>query len=128
MTAEHTHWINGQWVAGKGVAFESVDPARNEVIWQGNAADVTQVDSAMQAARAAFVDWSRKSVNERLVIIRAFANELGERKEHLARVIAQETGKPVWETLTEVGAMIGKIEISARAYEERTGTVENEMP
>ncbi|WP_113907832.1 succinylglutamate-semialdehyde dehydrogenase [Aliidiomarina celeris] len=128
MTAEHTHWINGQWVAGKGVAFESVDPARNEVIWQGNAADVTQVDSAMQAARTAFVDWSRKSVNERLVIIRAFANELGERKEHMARVIAQETGKPVWETLTEVGAMIGKIEISARAYEERTGTVENEMP
>ena len=46
----------------------------------------------------------------------------------MAKVIAKETGKPEWETATEVGAMIGKIAISERAYKERTGTVENPMP
>ena len=42
--------------------------------------------------------------------------------------MAKETGKPVWETRTEVGAMMGKVTISERAYNERTGTVENEIP
>ena len=46
----------------------------------------------------------------------------------LALTIAQETGKPLWETATEVGAMMGKIGISERAYQERTGLVENPMP
>ncbi|MGL5285779.1 MAG: succinylglutamate-semialdehyde dehydrogenase, partial [Aeromonas sp.] len=39
-----------------------------------------------------------------------------------------ETGKPLWETRTEVAAMQGKIAISIKAHSERTGTVENPMP
>lgn len=128
MSVEQTHYINGQWVAGLGNEFTSVDPARNEVIWTGKAATAEQVDAAMKAARQAFVSWSQKTVADRLVIIRKFAELLGERKQQFAELIAQETGKPMWETLGEVGAMMGKIEISARAYEERTGVVENEMP
>ena len=30
--------INGSWVDGEGTAFESINPARNEVVWQGHAA------------------------------------------------------------------------------------------
>ncbi len=128
MSVEQTHYINGQWVVGLGSEFTSVDPARNKVIWTGKTATAEQVGAAMKAARQAFMSWSQKSVAERLVIIRKFAELLGERKQQFAELIAQETGKPMWETLGEVGAMMGKIEISARAYEERTGIVENEMP
>ena len=42
--------------------------------------------------------------------------------------MAKDTGKPLWETRTEVAAMVGKVAISERAYHERTGTVENDMP
>ena len=31
--------INGQWQAGAGALFQSVDPATSQVIWQGQAAD-----------------------------------------------------------------------------------------
>ena len=31
-------FIDGQWLAGEGKPFESKDPARNEVIWQGGGA------------------------------------------------------------------------------------------
>ena len=55
MTVEHTHWINGQWVSGQGDAFDSIDPARNEVVWQGKAATAEQIDDAMKAARTAFI-------------------------------------------------------------------------
>ena len=46
-------FIDGQWLAGEGKPFESKDPARNEVIWQGEAASAAQVDAAVKAARAA---------------------------------------------------------------------------
>ena len=42
--------IDGQWLAGEGKPFESRDPAKNEVIWQGGAASAAQVDAAVKAA------------------------------------------------------------------------------
>ncbi|WP_296044217.1 succinylglutamate-semialdehyde dehydrogenase [uncultured Alteromonas sp.] len=122
------HFINGLWVAGEGSPITSVDPTKNQTIWRGQAASATQVDSALNAARAALPQWSAKTVEERLSLIKKFAELLGENKQALAALIAQETGKPLWETATEIGAMIGKIAISEKAYYERTGTVENPMP
>lgn len=121
-------FINGAWEAGEGQKFDSVDPARNEVIWSGESASANQVEKAVMAAREAFPEWADKSVEERLAICKKFSELLEENKEHLARTMAKETGKPVWETRTEVGAMMGKVAISEKAYHERTGTVENEMP
>ncbi|MBP8159507.1 MAG: aldehyde dehydrogenase family protein, partial [Aeromonas sp.] len=120
--------IDGQWLAGEGKPFESMDPAKNEVVWQGGAASASQVDAAVKAARAAFYHWSDLALGDRLAIVRRYADLLGEHKEALALTIARETGKPLWETRTEVAAMQGKIAISIRAHDERTGTVENPMP
>lgn len=61
-------FIDGCWEAGEGQLFKSIDPARNEVIWSGEAASETQVEKAILAARAAFPDWSGRSVEERLAI------------------------------------------------------------
>ncbi|WP_194362758.1 succinylglutamate-semialdehyde dehydrogenase [Neptunicella marina] len=123
-----TNYIGGQWVAGQGQQMQSVDPARNQVIWTANTASAEQVNQAIDAARAAFVAWSEFSFDERLVFVKKFAELLAANKDDLALTIAQETGKPLWETQTEVAAMIGKVGISERAYQERTGTVENPMP
>ena len=120
--------INGQWFAGEGHEIVSKNPAKNEVIWQGNTASPAQVDEAVNGARQAFTAWATKDIADRIAIIEKFAELLTENKEALATNIALETGKPLWETRTEVGAMIGKVAISKRAYDERTGTVENPMP
>ncbi|WP_127346353.1 succinylglutamate-semialdehyde dehydrogenase [Pseudidiomarina mangrovi] len=120
--------IDGVWVAGEGEAFESINPARNEVVWQGYAATDSQVDRAVMAARKAFLEWAERSVDERLLIIKRFAELLEQHKTEFAQIIAEETGKPLWETATEVGSMIAKVAISERAYHERTGVVENPMP
>jgi len=125
----HTaQFINDQWSAGEGAEFNSVNPAKNEVIWTANSASEQQVDTAVKAARNAFFSWSDLSFEARLNIVKKFGEVLGENKEQMADAIAKETGKPIWETRTEVGAMMGKIAISEKAYHERTGTVENAMP
>lgn len=123
-----THFINGQWQQGLGQLFVSLDPAKNQQIWQGQAATESQVDAAFQAARAAFEPWADLTFAQRSDLVKNFANKLTEHKEALALTIAEETGKPLWETRTEVAAMIGKIDISIRAYQERTGEKENPMP
>jgi len=121
-------FINGDWVTGAGMAMVSLDPAKNQPVWQGAAATAEQVDGAYQAARQAFFSWADRSFAERVEVVRSFASQLNEHKELLALTIASETGKPLWESRTEVAAMIGKIDISIKAYQERTGERENSMP
>ncbi|MBU3020786.1 succinylglutamate-semialdehyde dehydrogenase [Aestuariibacter sp. A3R04] len=123
-----THFINGEWVAGQGHTIQSTDPAKNQIIWEGLSASEAQVDKAIHAARQAAPAWAAQTFDARLAIIKAYGELLTENKPALTKIIAKETGKPEWETATEVGAMIGKIGISEKAYHERTGTVENPMP
>ena len=123
-----THLINNQWLAGHGLSFDSVNPANNDLIWQGQAANAQQVDEAITAARTAFLSWSLSSYQDRLTVIKAFQTQLRAKAEDIALAIAQETGKPLWETRTKAAAMAGKIDLSAQAYEERTGVVSKPSP
>jgi len=126
--SQAVQFINGQWLAGAGHAFQSLDPAKNQIIWQGQAASAAQVSDAIAAARQAQVAWGDLSFTERVAYVKKFAEQLSSQKEALAACIAEDTGKAMWESRTEVAAMIGKIDISVRAYEERTGVKENPMP
>lgn len=121
-------YINGTWELGEGPAFQSLDPSCNQVIWEKNSASEAQVAAAIDSARAALSAWSKQTAEQRLALIEQFSQKLTDSKQELASIIAQETGKPLWEALTEVGAMIGKAEVSKRAYFERTGIKETEMP
>lgn len=113
--------IDGQWVEGLGRKFTSTDPAKNEVIWEGVSATSEQVNTAMIAARRAQSAWYFLGFEQRFAIVQKFAHLLDETREEFALLIAQETGKPLWETRTEVNAMIAKVDISKQSYHERTG-------
>ncbi|GAA4884038.1 succinylglutamate-semialdehyde dehydrogenase [Ferrimonas pelagia] len=123
-----THLINGEWLAGQGAAFTSLNPANGETIWQGASASAEQVDSAVRAARAAQLDWFLSGLEARIAVIQAFKAELEQAKEPLARLISDETGKPLWETRTEVAAMMGKVDLSIKAQAERTGDKCSALP
>ena len=86
MTELAVQFINGQWQQGAGQLFSSLNPAKQQVIWQGRSADATQVSSAIEAARAAFEHWSELSFDERLDIARAFAAQLTEHKLSLIHI------------------------------------------
>lgn len=118
------HYLNGHWLPGHGAPFNSLNPSTGETLWAGNSADANDVDLGFRAGRAAFETWSEREFSERAAIAQKFAELLKANSEHLARAIAREVGKPVWEARTEVAAMAGKIAISITAYQERTGTRE----
>jgi succinylglutamic semialdehyde dehydrogenase len=118
-------FIDGRWTEGRGAAFSSINPADGETLWQGHAADPEDVDTAARAARRAFENWGALPFEKREAVIRRFARELERQSEPLAELIARETGKPLWETRTEVTAMINKVDLSVRAWHARTGTSES---
>lgn len=122
-----TQWISGQWIAGEGETLTSTAPYNNEQIWQGQSATPTQVEKAVIAARKALPAWKKLSVEERESKLVAFAEVVKANGDHIANIIAQETGKPLWESKTEAAAVAGKIAISIKAFHERTGEKQREV-
>lgn len=125
MTGES--FIDGEWVEGDGEAFEAIDPATTEVTWSGHAASRAQVADAIDAARDAFTGWRRTPLEDRVALVERFAGLVTDNREDLASIITGETGKPLWESRTEPGAMAAKAAISIEAQATRASTTEREL-
>jgi len=97
--------------------FVSINPATGEEMWSGSIGDA---EAEVAAARAAWPAWAAHSVAYRIEALRRFANVVRRKETEFAELIARETGKPMWEARTEVGAVVNKVEISIEAYAERT--------
>jgi succinylglutamic semialdehyde dehydrogenase len=95
----------------------SHEPATGAEIWRGKPANV---DTEVAAAREAWPKWAAAPLSDRVEKLRGFANRVKADMEKLADLIARETGKPLWEARTEVESVINKVDISVRAYAERT--------
>jgi len=119
-------YINGHWLKGKGTILESINPAYGTLLWQGNVATQEEITEAYDAARKALPAWSTLSFEERCQSVKEFAQQVDQNKQLLTQLISLETGKPLWESQTEVNAVIGKINLSIQAYQERTWPKENQ--
>ena len=95
----------------------SWEPATGAELWRGRHGDV---DDIVDRARRAWPAWAAQPLANRMELVRRFANEVRKESENLATLIARETGKPLWEARTEVESVVNKVEISIRAYAERT--------
>lgn len=103
----------------KSRKFVSINPASGEKNWEGKSAARSDVNKAVQAARKAFESWSGSPIEERIKFLNEFARLLGEQRNDFAAILSRETGKPQWESLTEVDVMVLKIRISIEAYNDR---------
>jgi succinylglutamic semialdehyde dehydrogenase len=95
----------------------STEPATGAEFWRSAISDV---DAEVAIARAAWPDWGARPLTVRIETMRRFVNVVRQKAEALANCIARETGKPLWEARTEVESVMNKVDISVRAYAERT--------
>nr|WP_199899295.1 succinylglutamate-semialdehyde dehydrogenase [Sneathiella glossodoripedis] len=119
-------YINGDWRQGTGGKLESRNPVNHDIILSGNSASTSDVEQAIDAASNAFRDWALTSVQNRIEILKSYQKALQDASDELAHLISSETGKVLWEAKTEVGTMVGKIDLSIKAYNDRTGTKSSE--
>ena len=113
--AEDSSDVVQRWDAGSTLL--SANPATGDQIWSGTIGDVAK---EVAAARAAWPAWAAHSHAYRIEALRRFANVVRKRETEFSELIARETGKPLWESRTEVGAVVNKVDISIEAYAERT--------
>ncbi len=102
--------------------MRSIDPATGETIWEGEETAPAAIPALVERARAALRGWSARPAEERAAILQHYAATLKDRSEDIARDIARETGKPLWETRTEIASMVGKVAVSIAAQAERAGS------
>jgi len=99
----------------------SYNPFTNEAIGSVGIALSGDVESAFVRSKAAQLSWARLPRDERIAVLRKYASILEQEKSALAKRISAEAGKPLWESATEVTAMINKVEISIEADAVRCG-------
>jgi len=87
--------IDGELVAGAGIAEPIFNPATGEVLTQIAEASTEQVESAIQAAHRAFASWSRTTPQQRSNLLLAIADAIHRQADHLARLEALNCGKPL---------------------------------
>src|SRR5437868_8401595 len=73
---------------------------------------LSQVDAAVAAARDGARAMARMSTSERADLVRRIGGVLKAREEELARAIALDIGKPLWEARTEAQACAAKAKIT----------------
>ena len=92
--------INNEWRdASGGKTMEVVNPATEEVIATVASADKSDVDEAVQAARAALNGpWGKMSARERGRLVSKLADRLMEKADEVARLETLHNGKPIFES------------------------------
>lgn len=95
------HYINGGWETGAttGVSLNPSD--LDEPVGDYVRADARQTDTAVEAAGAAFREWSLGSAQRRADALDAIGSEMLARRDELGRLLAREVGKPLPEALAE---------------------------
>jgi len=97
--------------------LKSYEPATGAEIWSGNSGDVNQ---EVSIAKDAWGKWAAYGLSDRIEMVRKFSNRLKVDSEILVELISREVGKPIWESRKEVESIIAKVDISVKAYAERS--------
>ena len=92
--------------------IENRSPADLSAVLSRHAWATSQVEVAVATAREAQRAWSARPLGQRLAVIRAVGAALKRHDEELARAIALDIGKALWDARTEVGAAIAKAAVT----------------
>ncbi|MFT6009768.1 MAG: succinylglutamic semialdehyde dehydrogenase [Parasphingorhabdus sp.] len=95
----------------------SIEPATGATLWTGTSGDA---DAAVASAREAWPSWAATALIKRIEAVRRYSNRIRAGADELAELISRETGKPLWESRTEVESVVKKVDISVNAFAERT--------
>lgn len=109
------NYFDGEFVGRHGKfssAKKSPSDLNDEVMtWSW---DTEDVDSSVRASRQAFLKWARLSLKERRRYVESLKKQYEIHQDLIAETISREVGKPLWESQSEVKAMIGKIDVTLK--------------
>ena len=95
--------IGNNWCdASDNNVIEIHNPATNELIDTVPASTSTDCDAAVEEAYKGQKEWAKKPIHERASILMKFVSIIESHKDELAKLLSNETGKPITEAIGEI--------------------------
>jgi len=89
-------WVGGEWVAAKnGGTWPLVDPGTEDVLGDVPYGDIDDARAALDAAAAAFPEWSKRTAYDRGAFLDKAADYIAAHVDEFARRTTEESGKPL---------------------------------
>jgi len=105
------NYINGKWVeAEKAGLLDVENPSTGQILAQVPLSTASEANDAVDAARAAFVEWSRTPVTKRADYMYALLHLLVANEEKISRVLTEEMGKSLPDSRAEMKRVFQNIE------------------
>ncbi|OKJ94116.1 aldehyde dehydrogenase family protein [Amycolatopsis sp. CB00013] len=99
LKSHYRPFVNGEFVDGSGEPLKTINPATEEVLAEVDTASVSDVDTAVKAARKAYNNvWSKMPGSERAKYLFRIARLIQERSRELAVLESLDNGKPIKES------------------------------
>ncbi|MEW2545701.1 aldehyde dehydrogenase family protein [Streptomyces sp. NPDC047002] len=111
-TSTHAFWLAGRRATGDD-AFDVTSPWDGRVVGAVSVPTDAQVEEAVAAAHAAVAVFAATPAHVRAAALDHVARRLGERAEEVARLISDESGKPLKWARGEVGRAVSVFRFAA---------------
>lgn len=107
-------FINGKWIVpsqadGEFKNFSPADLSDQLGVYHFK---YDHVDQACIAAKKAFLPWAKRTLEERKACLLRLKEIFEKNSDEMAKAIARDTGKPLWDATTESKALASKIDIT----------------
>jgi glyceraldehyde-3-phosphate dehydrogenase (NADP+) len=122
MSAEWSLYLAGRWEKSPE-PLPVTSPYDDSLVGTTYLASAEQVEEATVAAQKAFKTTSRLASFEREEILLFISRGIAERREELARLMAQEAGKPVRDTAVEITRAVNTFKVAAEEAKRIGGEV-----
>ena len=110
-------YINGEWREGNQV-LEVINPATEALLAHVSVGDAAAVTWALDAASAAFADWSKSTGRDRGALLRKIDEGVDAQREQLMHLQSSNNGKPLFEAGIDVDDVIATFEYYATVAED----------
>jgi succinyl-CoA reductase len=115
-------FIGGDWVPSRTDRWQEVhDPSTGRRIGRVSVASREEASAAVDAAAAVEESWGATPIHERARLLRTLSDRLAADSAEMARVIAQEVGKPIVDARVEAGRAITVYQLAADEARHLTG-------
>ncbi|CAM3190804.1 aldehyde dehydrogenase family protein [Filibacter tadaridae] len=113
-------WLNGKW-QDTASSYDLKSPYSGEVIAQIAKATPTEVKQAIDGAEKAFQTFKKWTAYDRAEMLYRVVNLMRERKEELALIMADEAGKPIRTSRSEIDRTIATYQFTAEEAKRISG-------
>src|SRR3954452_7291002 len=123
---EIRNFVGGELHDAYGGSEPILNPATDEEIARAPVSTDMDVDAAVDAAAAAFADWSETPPGERALALLRIADTIEERGEDICRVESLNVGKPIEAMREEIPFMVDNLRFFAGAARTQEGRATGE--